>query len=43
MTITGRSLSVFGYAQDCLARDALAGSECGGSFCEWQHGTHHRF
>ena len=32
-----------GYAQDRLARDALAGSECGGSFGEWQHGTHHRF
>src|SRR6516225_1358596 len=40
--ITGGSFSVFGYAQDRLASDALAGSEGGGSFGEWQHGTHHR-
>src|SRR6202008_3111999 len=38
----GRFLSVFGYAQDRLAGDALVGSECGGSFSEWQHGAHHR-
>ena len=39
----GGSFSVFDYAQDRLARDALVGSECGGGFSEWQHGTHHRF
>jgi hypothetical protein len=34
--------SVFCYAQDRLAKGALVGSECGGSFGERQHGAHHR-
>src|SRR5262245_51386405 len=36
------NFSVFGYAQDRLARDALGRSECGGGFGEWQDGAHHR-
>ena len=42
ITITGGSFSVLCYAQDRLARDAFAGSECRGGFSEWQHGAHHR-
>src|SRR3954465_6443255 len=34
------AVSAFGYAQDRLARDALAGKSVNG-FGEWQHRAHH--
>ena len=43
IAITGGSFSVFGYAQDRLARGAFVGSECGGGFSERPHGADDRF